>query len=73
MLELVGWLCAVFGRRRIEALRAGDFLDVGWVVRDEEELRRGNRKGGGVVEGVGVAVADVKLSSIDLKSIGYSR
>ena len=36
---------------------------------DEEELRRGNRRGG-VVEGVGVAVADVGSSSIDLKPIG---
>ena len=42
---------------------------------DGEELRRGNGKGGGVVEGVGVAVAvaDVESSSMDLKSIGYSR
>ena len=38
---------------------------------DEEELRRGNSKGGGVVEGVGVAVAvaDVESSSIGLKPI----
>ena len=39
---------------------------------DEEELRRGNRKGGGV-EGVCVADIDNESLSIDLKPIGYSR
>lgn len=40
---------------------------------DEDELRR-RSPGGGVVEGVGVAVADgVESSSIDLKPTGYSR
>jgi hypothetical protein len=29
-------------------------------VRDEKELRRGNRKSGGVVEGVSISVADVE-------------
>lgn len=38
-----------------------------------EELRRGNRKVCWVVEDVGVAVADVASSSIDLKPIGYSK
>ena len=36
---------------------------------DEEELRRGKCKGG-VFGGVGVAVADVESSPVDLKLIG---
>lgn len=40
-------------------------------MRDEKELRRGNRKSGGVVEGAGVSVAGVEPSSINVKPIGY--
>lgn len=46
----------MFGRRRLEPLRVDNLFNVQCRVEDEKELRRGNRKSGGVVEGVGVGV-----------------